>query len=176
MSSQSMKDALQKQIVAGNLQVARAKNRNRIKASLAEGTKWEDGDWIMFEPETEKHLHIASPHHLFIQLRDAMRQATGDMSWAVRHASQIRRENMPFLHCASKKLIVFDPMAPFRDPVREFYSKKHFLWSIFPSQSYYFKPIDEFSRVESELRLLKELREAEEKLTAASNKPEAGNE
>lgn len=158
--SQSIKDALQAQITAGNLQVAK-KNRNRIKATLHEGTRWEDGDWVVFEPENEKHLHIASVHHLFVQLRDAMRQATGDLSWAVRHASQVKRENMPFLHCASKKLIMFDPMSMFRDPVREFYAKKYFLWSIFPSQAYYFKSMEEFTRVEAELKLLRELKQAE---------------
>lgn len=166
--SNSMKDALQQQIAAGNLAAPKNKNRNRVRASLHEGTKWEDGDWVMFEPETEKHLHVSSVNHLFVQLRDAMRQATGDMSWAVRHASQVKRENMPFLHCASRKLIIFDPMGMFRDPVREFYSKKYFLWSIFPSQAYYFKPLEEVERVESEARLIRELREAEARLDAES--------
>jgi len=76
---------------------------------------------------------------LFNQLRDALRVLSGDSTWALRYASQIQRENHPFLHSGQNRIIMFDPFMPFRDPIQEFLSTRVFLWQVFPSNAYYFK-------------------------------------
>jgi hypothetical protein len=99
-------------------------------------------------------------------MKEALRKLTGDYSWSIRYASQIRRENMPFLHSSNTKCIMFDPFMPFRDPVREFFQTRVFLWQIFESNSYYFKTQQEARNVTAELDMLKHISTASEGLTS----------
>ena len=132
-----------------------------ITARLDETSKsWTEDNWAVFEPATTERLYVANPAHLFSLLRDAVRAATGDHTWSVRYASQVKRENIPFLHCSSSNSIIFDPFAMFRDPIREFYTKRQFVWPIMASQSYYFKPYDEVRALDAQLKSLEELSKA----------------
>ena len=131
-----------------------------VLAQLNEGKEWKDESWVLFEPAGKERLYVANTAHLFSVLRDAVRVATGDDTWSVRYASQIKRENVPFLHCSSSNSIIFDPFALFRDPIRELYTKRYFLWPIAASQSYFFKPYEEVKELDNKLRHLEELRRA----------------
>lgn len=151
-----LKDQLQS--VRGSVRTTR--KQPGIVATLNEGEKWEADSWIMFEPANGVMPKIVTTMHLFYQLRDAIRWATGDKSWSVRYASQITRENVPFLHCTTSKSIVFDPLSMFRDPVREFHKNRYFLWGIHPSQAHYFKTMEEAALVDQEIKTLDALKKA----------------
>lgn len=142
-----------------------------VKAELREGEAWEDESWVLFEPATKDRLYFANTAHLFSLLRDAVRTATGDDTWSVRYASQVKRENVPFLHCSSSNSIIFDPFALFRDPIRELYTKRYFLWPITASQSYYFKPYEEMRELDAKLRSLEELRKSLNEADAQEGPP-----
>jgi hypothetical protein len=142
-----------------------------VVATLNEGTAWVEDSWVLFEPTAKDRLYVSSPAHLFSILRDAVRLATGDDTWSVRYASQIKRENVPFLHCSSSNHILFDPFALFRDPIRELYTKRYFLWPIAASQSYFFKPYDEVRELDAKLKTIEDLRKALDESGSVSGPP-----
>jgi len=155
-----MKEDISTQLkeIRSNVKVKPSTDQIQIVAELEEGTQCVEGSWILFRPqEPSKRLNIYNNVHLFSQLKEAMRRLSGDFSWSIRYASQVRRENMPFLHSANTRTILFDPFMCFRDPIREFFSTKYFLWQIMPSNSYYFKSQAEQQAVFNELEMLASL-------------------
>lgn len=130
----------------------REKPAPQIIAYLYEGDSVQAESWIEFRPaDSAKKLRFRSKIDLFTQMRDALRLLSGDNTWALRYASQIHRENHPFLHSGQKRTILFDPFMAFRDPVREFLSTRVFVWQVFPSNSYYFKLQREVQDCQSQL-------------------------
>jgi hypothetical protein len=145
--------------------VVQRKDPIQIVARVEEGEGFGPGTWIEFKHVPgEKKLMINNNLHLFSQLKEAMRRLTKDYSWSIRYASQIRRENMPFLHSSNTKCIMFDPFMAFRDPVREFFHSHTFLWQIFESNSYYFKTQQAARDVSTEIEMLKQVANVSENL------------
>lgn len=134
----------------------------QVVARLEEGDGFVAGSWVEFRvPENIVRPSFNGSVHLFSQLREAVRRASGDYTWAIRYASQVTRENMPFLHSSQTKTILFDPFMPFRDLTREFSSSRVLVWQIFPSNAYYFKTQAEAKSVTAQLTMLNSLCEGE---------------
>jgi hypothetical protein len=122
-----------------------------LTAALHESAGWVEDSWVMFSAPANERIYISSTQSLFGLMRDAVREASGDHNWSVRQASQVKSENVPFLHNSTNNVILFDPFALFRDPLRELYANRYLLWPIFPSQPYYFKPYAEADALKKRL-------------------------
>lgn len=129
-----------------------------IEAVLNEGQFVEADSWIEFRPLPDvKKINFRTRLDMFVNFRDALRLLSRDSSWSLRYASQIKFENMPFLHSSQTRTIMFDPFMAFRDPLREFAAQRSFIWQIYPSNSYFFKMQREVHECEDRLALLKSL-------------------
>lgn len=142
---------------------ARRKPTPQIVATLNEGVRVEADSWVEFRPiDPTKKPRFRNKIDLFNQLRDALRLLSGDSTWAIRYASQIQRENHPFLHSGKNRIIMFDPFMSFRDPLQEFLSTRFFLWQVFPSNAYYFKLQKEVKDCQAQIDALEALKNAVE--------------
>lgn len=137
---------LKTQLSAVRDQVRTTTKPSNVIAELHDGD-WGAESWVRFSAPGNERIHFSNVAHLFSVLRDAIRLASGDSSWSIRYASQLKNDNMPFLHCGSRRVIIIDPMLPYRSPMREFYATRQFLWYVLPSQSYYFKSVQEVQEV-----------------------------
>jgi len=115
----------------------------------------EEKAWVTFRfINNAARPRIISLGHLYSELRRALQTLTQDRSWSVRYASQVRRENFPFLHSAQELQILLDPLAPLRDPIRELLKDGYLCWQLFPSQSYYFKSLEDAEAIRERDRLI----------------------
>lgn len=120
-----------------------------LTASLSEG-------WVTFKfSNPGARPRVVDLAHLYKGLRRSLQEVTGDSSWRIRFASQVKNENMPFLHSSATRTVLLDPLAHLRDPVRELVKDGYLTWQIYPSQVYYFKPVDEVNKVRSQEILIR---------------------
>lgn len=139
-----------------------------LTADLADG-------WVTFKfSNPGARPRVVDLAHLYKGLRKALQEVTGDSSWRIRFASQVKNENMPFLHSSATRTVLLDPLAHLRDPVRELVKDGYLSWQIYPSQVYYFKPVEEVNRVRSQEVLIRSTLNATRKSANSSNDQEAG--
>lgn len=60
-------------------------------------------------------------------------------TWRPRYASQVKGENIPFLHCADTLRILVDTLGTIRDPIRSLNQVGEVIFSVLDSQQKYFK-------------------------------------
>lgn len=151
---------LQSQLADVRSQVSQAPRKPLpLSAELISGD-WGADSWVRISTPENGRAHFSSLSHLFTVVRDAVRLASNDPTWSIRYASQVKNDNLPFLHCASRRVIMFDPMMVFRDPIREFYNLKQFTWCILPSQAHYLKSLGDVQAVNERQSTLEALRAA----------------
>lgn len=119
---------------------------------------WEEpgSPWVTFRfVNNNARPRVTSLNHLYTELRKALIALSGDRTWSVRYASQIRQENFPFLHSSHSLHILLDPLAPLRDPIRELLKDGYLCWQLHPSQSYYFKSLEEAEAIRQRDRMIR---------------------
>lgn len=79
----------------------------------------------------------------YLDLRRRVRLLLQDEGWNIRYAAQV--DQMLFLHNSAVKQILFDPLAPFRSPIRALAAGETLVLFQAPSFPYYFKPKSEMN-------------------------------
>lgn len=125
-----------------------------------------DTEWVRIRfQDNERRGRIVSLTHFFSELHRALIALTGDRTWSLRYASQIRSENFPFLHSSQSLRILFDPLGPYRDPTRELVRDGYLIWQIVPSQAYYFKSFQEASLIRDRERMIRDSAQEARRMT-----------
>lgn len=120
---------------------------------------------VTFSLPMDKELPRLGNRHLIMkEMLRALRATSKDDTWSIRYASQLRKENLPFFHSAKHRVIIFDPLLPYRDCIKELIKDRSLFWNLIPSQSYFFKSQADSMAIFEQEKL--EARQEQEKLEA----------
>jgi hypothetical protein len=84
-----------------------------------------------------RHTRLGSLYH---EIGVCLFNSTqGNETWRTRYASQVKGENIPFLHCPDNLKILMDPLCTIRDPIRSLNQIGEIFLTMLDSKQSYFK-------------------------------------
>lgn len=125
-------------------------NQKLLIATVEDAKDADSTAWVRFTPFNPNPTHserIYSVQQLFVSMKNALKESTGNLTWSLRYASRVTKENLPFLHSSKTLQVILDPLLPYRDPVRELMTLGYLEFQISDSQAYYFKSMQDANTI-----------------------------